>query len=126
MRRIIISGIASAFLLFAGALPAHANVVADPIVSPNLAGGCISEFAGTGSSVNIVVEAAVTAPAGALSLSVTCHLTQGTRHADFGAIGVGGVAAGGGAVTGWSLASYTLCTEVHASFLTGPPYHKYC
>jgi hypothetical protein len=124
-----ILGVASAFMLLAGAVPAHANVVIDPVFGP-VTGGCFSEFAGTGSSMNIIVEAAVAAPAGAVSLSVTCHVTQqtwwGTRDGHVGAVGVAGVAAGGGVLTGWDLGSYDLCTEIHASFLTGPPYHKDC
>ena len=116
----------SALILLLGAVPAHANVAADPVISTaGVAGGCVAEHAGAGSSINIVVEVAVEAPT-ATGLTVQCHVTQGTRHAHINGISALGTATGGGVLTGWDLASYSLCTEVHAVFATGGRYDKYC
>ena len=116
----------AALVLLLGASPAYANVVVDPVLDTDgIVGGCVSEHAGTGTTLNIVVEVALEAPT-ATGLTVQCHLVQGTRHGHVNAASALGSATGGGVFTGWSLAPYSLCTEVHAVFATGGRYDKVC
>jgi hypothetical protein len=126
MLRKVFVATSAALVLLLGAVPAHANVTIDPVIDARgVVGSCIAEHTGTGNTLNIVVEAAVEAPS-AIGLTVRCHLTQGTRHEHVNAASALGTAAGGGAFTGFALAPYTLCTEVHANFATGGNYDKFC
>lgn len=103
----------------------------DTVVSANLSGGCFGRHQGSGNNIDIVVAADVVAT-GSTSISVTCHVWQGARtstnyeHGHVGAFSAVSAAAGGGLVTGFNLAPYTICAEIHASFPAAPPYNKEC
>jgi hypothetical protein len=122
MRKTII-GITSA-LLFATALPAGANVPSDP-VPEKVWGRCIGENHNAVTTVQVVVVAP-----GATSLSVTCHVIQqtpwGERDGHVGAVSLGAVAVGAAVIDDGAPDPFEVCTEIHVTYPTGPPYHTSC
>jgi hypothetical protein len=108
--------------------PAAAAFESDTVVTVNLSGGCVGRHEGTGNNIDIVVTGTVVT-SGATSLSVTCHVWQTSpsyHHDNFGLVSAVSGASGGGLAQGYELAKYNICTEIHASFLTGAPYNKNC
>lgn len=131
-KTVVVSAIA-ALMMSLAVTPASSDEAAaaafesDTVVTANLSGGCFGRHEGAGDRIDVVVTGTVVT-VGATSLSVTCHLYQtAERHHDhFGLVSAGSAATGGGLAQGYLLAKYYICTEIHASFATAPPYNKNC